>query len=108
MVALLLLLLNLLGLAFKLKSQLAVENAALQQQLVVLRRKLRGRVEFTDSDRLFFIQLYRLVSVGSERHHDRSAGDVGALVSCGLSPVLALEVPQSRRPVRGSMRLYGP
>jgi hypothetical protein len=59
MVALLLLLLSLLGLPFKPKSQLAVENAALRQQVIVLRRKLHGRVEFTDSDRLFFIQLYR-------------------------------------------------
>ena len=59
MVALLLLLLNLLGLPFKPKSQLAAENAALRQQVIVLQRKLRGRVEFTDSDRLFFIQLYR-------------------------------------------------
>ena len=45
MVALLLLLLNLLGLAFKPKIRLAVENAALQQQVIVLQRKLRGRVE---------------------------------------------------------------
>ena len=35
------------------------ENAALRQQLIVLQRKVRGRVEFTNSDRLFFIQLYR-------------------------------------------------
>jgi transposase InsO family protein len=59
MAALLLFLLNLLGLPFKPKSQLAAENAALRQQVIVLQRKLRGRVEFTDSDRLFFIQLYR-------------------------------------------------
>src|SRR6266446_5663075 len=30
-----------------------------RQQLSVLQRKVRGRVEFTNSDRLFFIQLYR-------------------------------------------------
>ncbi len=30
-----------------------------RQQLSVLQRKVRGRVQFTNSDRLFFIQLYR-------------------------------------------------
>jgi len=41
------------------KSPLEAENAALRQQLIVLQRKVRGRVQFTNSDRLFFIQLYR-------------------------------------------------
>ena len=59
MVAFLLFLLNLLGLPFKSKSQLAAENAALRQEVIVLQRKVRGRVQLTDSDRLFFIQLYR-------------------------------------------------
>jgi transposase InsO family protein len=53
------LLLNLFGLPFKSKSRLAAENAALRQQVIVLQRKVRGRVAFTNSDRLFFIQLYR-------------------------------------------------
>jgi hypothetical protein len=44
---------------FKSKSRLEVENAALRHQLVVLQRSVRGRVEFTDGDRLFFILLYR-------------------------------------------------
>ena len=59
MAALLLFLLNLLGLPLKSKSQLAAENAALRQQVIVLQRKIRGCVEFTDNERLFFIQLYR-------------------------------------------------
>jgi transposase InsO family protein len=59
MIALLLFLLNLLGLPFKSKSCLAAENAALRQQVIVLQRKIRGRPEFTDHERLFFIQLYR-------------------------------------------------
>src|SRR5882724_7627850 len=59
MVAFLLFLLNLLGLPFKSKSRLAAENAALRQEVIVLQRKVRGRVQLTDSDRLFFIQLYR-------------------------------------------------
>jgi transposase InsO family protein len=44
---------------FKSKSRLEVENAALRHQVVVLQRKLRGRIEFTNRDRLFFILLYR-------------------------------------------------
>jgi hypothetical protein len=45
---------------FKSMSRLEAENTALRQQLIVLQRKVRGRVAFIDSDRLFFILLYRL------------------------------------------------
>src|SRR5271163_3464558 len=45
--------------AFKSKIRLEAENAALRHQLIVLRRKLRGRVKLANSDRWFFIQLYR-------------------------------------------------
>jgi hypothetical protein len=41
------------------KSRLETENAALRHQLAVLRCKVRGRVQLTNSDRLFLIQLYR-------------------------------------------------
>src|SRR6266536_353523 len=51
--------LNVVASLFKSKSRLEAENAALRRQLIVLQRKVRGRVHFTDSDRLFFIQLYR-------------------------------------------------
>jgi hypothetical protein len=44
---------------FKSKSRLEAENAALRHQLIVLQRKVRGRVPFTNSDRLFFVLLYR-------------------------------------------------
>jgi hypothetical protein len=45
---------------FKSKLRLeASENAALRHQLMVLRRTLRGRVRLANSDRWFFIQLYR-------------------------------------------------
>jgi hypothetical protein len=47
------------GLAFKSKSRLEAENAALRHQVVVLRRMVHGRVQVTNSDRVFFIQLYR-------------------------------------------------
>jgi hypothetical protein len=44
---------------FKSNSRLEAGNAALRHQLIVLQRKVRGRVQFTNSDRLFFVQLYR-------------------------------------------------
>src|ERR1700733_5948964 len=44
---------------FKSKMRLEAENAALRQQLIVLRRRLHGRVRLTNSDRWFFILLYR-------------------------------------------------
>src|SRR5438034_7400785 len=44
---------------FKSKIRLAAENAALRHQLIVLRRKLRGRVQLANSDRWFVVQLYR-------------------------------------------------
>lgn len=44
---------------FKSKVRLDVENGALRHQLVVLRRRQRGRVQLTNHDRLSFIQLYR-------------------------------------------------
>src|ERR1035437_5418660 len=43
---------------FKSKIRLAAENAALRHQLIVLRRKLRGRVQLANSDRWFLVQLY--------------------------------------------------
>ena len=42
-----------------LKSRLEAENAALRHQLIVLRRKMQGRVRVTNSDRWFFVQVYR-------------------------------------------------
>jgi hypothetical protein len=59
MIALIFLALNLLAAFFKSKSRLGAENAALRQQLILLQRKVRGRVQFENGDRLFFVQLYR-------------------------------------------------
>ena len=59
MTALIFLALNLLAALVKSKSRLEAENAALRQQLIVLQRKMRGRVGFSNDDRLFFVQLYR-------------------------------------------------
>jgi hypothetical protein len=46
---------------FESKSRLEAENAVLRHQLIVLRRKVRGRVRLTNNDRWFLIQLYRWV-----------------------------------------------
>ena len=55
MVALIFLAFSLVVALFKSKSRLEAENAALRQQLTVLRRKVRGRVQLTSGDRLFFV-----------------------------------------------------
>ena len=44
---------------FKPNLRLDAENAMLRHQLMVLRRRVRGRVRLTNNDRWFFIQLYR-------------------------------------------------
>ena len=59
MVALLCFLLTLLASPFKSKNRLEAENAVLRCQLIILRRKVRGRVHLTNGDRLFLAQLYR-------------------------------------------------
>ena len=59
MVALACFVLAVLTSAFKSKSRLEAENAALRHQLAVLRRKLKGRAQLTNSDRWFFVHLYR-------------------------------------------------
>ena len=59
MVALLCFVLTVLISPFKSKSRLEAENAALRHQVVMLRRMVHRRVRLTNSDRMFFIQLYR-------------------------------------------------
>jgi hypothetical protein len=59
MIALLCFFLTLLVSPFKSKSRLEAENVALRRQLVILRRRVRGRVHLTNGDRLFLVQLYR-------------------------------------------------
>ena len=59
MIALFCFFLTLFASPFKSKSRLEAENAALRHQLIILRRKVRGRVRLTNGDRLFLVQLYR-------------------------------------------------
>ena len=44
---------------FKSKSRLDAENAVLRHQLIVLRRRVRGRAQPTNNDSRFFVQIYR-------------------------------------------------
>src|SRR5256714_10045348 len=59
MIALFCLFLTLAVSPFKSKSRLEAENAALRHQLIVLQRRVRGRVQLTNGDRLFLVLLYR-------------------------------------------------
>ena len=59
MIALFCLCLALFASPFKSRRRLEAENAALRHQLIVLRRKVRGRVRLTDGDRLFFVSWSR-------------------------------------------------
>ena len=59
MIGLLCFVLAVLTSPFKSRLRLEAENAALRHQLMVLRRRLQGRIRLTNHDRWFLIQLYR-------------------------------------------------
>jgi hypothetical protein len=59
MIGLLCFVLAMLASPFKSKSRLEAENAVLRHQLIVLRRRVRGRAQPTNNDRWFFLQMYR-------------------------------------------------
>ncbi len=59
MIALLWFFLTMFASPFKSKSRLEAENAALRHQLIVLQRRVSGRVQLTNGDRLFLVMLYR-------------------------------------------------
>src|ERR1700694_2785567 len=59
MIGLLCFVLAVLASPFKSKLRLEAENAVLRHQLIVLRRRLHGRVRLTNHERWVFIQLYR-------------------------------------------------
>src|SRR5882724_11852184 len=79
MIALVCLVLAVLAAPFKSNSRLEAENAVLRHQLIVLRRRLRGRVRLTNNDRWFFIQLYRWFPSILEGSHNHPARDARAL-----------------------------
>src|SRR6202043_3286016 len=80
---------------FKSKLRLEAENAVLRHQLIVVRRRLHGRVRLSNRDRWFFIQLYRwfpsILQVLTPR-------DARALAQGRLSLLLAVEVAPTGRP----------
>jgi hypothetical protein len=59
MIGLLCFALAVLASPLKSKLRLEAENAVLRHQVIVLRRRLQGRVRLTNYDRWFFVQLYR-------------------------------------------------
>ena len=59
MIALICFVLAVLASPFKSNIRPEAENAVLRHQLIVLRRKLKGRARFKNNDRWFFVQLYR-------------------------------------------------
>jgi hypothetical protein len=102
--------------------RLEAENAIFRHQLIVLQRKIRGRVRFTNSDRLFFMAL-SLVSanVGCPSDHPTRRWH-----RVGLRRYRALEVPiggwpaanrcgsarldptdERRQPLWGAPRIHG-
>ena len=59
MIALICFVLAVVASPFKSNIRLEAENAVLRHQVIVLRRKLKGRARLTNNDRWFFVQLYR-------------------------------------------------
>src|SRR5712672_3220039 len=59
MIALMWFVLAVLASSFKSKLRLEAENAVLRHQLIVLRRRVKGRAQPTNNDRWFLVQMYR-------------------------------------------------
>ncbi len=126
MVALILLAVRLVVALFKSKSRLEAENAALRQQLIVLRRKVPGRVPLTSGDRLFFVQLYhwfpsicKVITIvhpetlvrrhraGFRRYWRRKSRSLGGRPPIGVElRALILRVSQEN-PLWGAPRIHG-
>jgi hypothetical protein len=92
MIALLRFLLTLLVSPFRSKSRLEAKNAALRHQLIVLQRRVRGRVQLTNGDRLFLVQLYRRHTRACERD-SRHLPSSGALATVGQRSGVSLPPP---------------
>ena len=84
---------------FKSKSRLEAESAALRHQLIVLQRRVSGRVQVTNGDRLFLVMLYRwfpsiLKAITIIRPAPQRAGIEPASVGTGVgNPALRYTPP---------------
>jgi hypothetical protein len=107
MVALLCFFLTVFASPFKSRSRLEAENAALRHQLTVLQRKVRGRVHFTNGDRLFFIQLYRWFPSILKAMTIVRPETLVRWHPARLSPILALEISLAGRPAADRCRFAG-
>src|SRR5262245_21719065 len=94
MVALLFFLLRLLVAPLRPISRLEAENAALRRQLIVVHEQ-RSPV---------LPPIVSVVSIDRGGDDDRPTRDAGAMASRGLSPLLALEIPQHGRPAANRCR----
>jgi len=86
----------LLCLFLKSKSRLEAQNAALRHQLV-LQRRVSGRVQLTNGDRLFLVTLYR----GFHRSSGPSRSSGPKLWYVGIEPAsvgTSVEIPLAWRP----------
>ena len=107
MIALFCLCLALFVSPFKSKSRLEAEYVALRHQLIILRRKVRGRIQLTHGDRLFFVQLYRwfpsvLKVITIVRHETPCDGTEPASAGTGVGNPAPLEA--GRRSTRTCAR----
>src|SRR5437016_5753988 len=87
---------------FKSKSRLEAENAALRHQLIVLQRRVRGRVQLTNGGSLVLGPALSILSIGAQGHHyDRRPWCVGigpAFAITGVGNPAPLEAgPKSTR-----------
>src|SRR5450759_473483 len=97
MIALICFVLAVLASPFKSNIRLEAENAVLRHQVIVLRRKLKGRSRLTNNDRWFFVQLYRWFPSTLPVLMIIRPETPGALASGRLSPLLALKIPSTGR-----------
>jgi hypothetical protein len=98
---------RLLVLPSKPNRRLEAENAALRRQVAVLQRKVRGRARLTNSDRLFFVLLYRWFPSILKTMTVIKPETLVRLASGRLSALLAVEVEKPGRPAADLSRVAG-
>jgi hypothetical protein len=97
MIGLLCFALAVLASPFKSKVRLEAENAVLRHQLIVLKRRLHGRVRLTNHDRWLFIQPYRWFPAILKVLTIIRPETLVRWHRAGFSLLLALEVAPTRR-----------